>query len=64
MLVNEILSDKFGVISGVPQGAVLGLFLLLIDNLGDLNIDSTIKSFADDTKTAKVIKNMKDVEHN
>ena len=66
ILANDILSEKFDVKSGVPQGTVLGpvLFLLLLDNLGDLDIDSTIKSFADDTKTAEVIKNLTDVEHN
>ena len=49
--VNGILSAWAAVISGIPQGSVLGpiLFVLFINDLPDM-INSTVHVFADDTK--------------
>ena len=63
MLVNGFLSEPEAVKSGVPQGSVIGplLFIILI---GDINADlehSFLSSFADDTRTAKGVSNLRDV---
>lgn len=52
VLVDDNLSTPSKVTSGVPQGTVLGplLFLLLIDSLGEVEIDALIVAFADDSK--------------
>ena len=49
--VNGVLSAWAAVISGIPQGSVLGpiLFVLFINDLPDI-INSTVHIFADDTK--------------
>ena len=49
--VNHKPSDWANVISGIPQGSVLGpiLFVLFINDLPDV-VSSTVKIFADDTK--------------
>ena len=46
------MGDITKLISGVPQGSVLGplLFLLIIDSLGDLGLEVDITYFADDSK--------------
>ena len=53
VVINGVSSDREGVISGVPQGSVLGpiLFTIVINDLDD-NIKSLIFKFADDTKLA------------
>ena len=51
VVVGSSFSDWAPVVSGVPQGSVLGpiLFLVYINDLPD-SVKSTIKIFADDTK--------------
>ena len=50
--------------SGVPQGTVLGpiLFLIYINNLQECIVESTLSSFADDTRIKKKINSVSDVE--
>ncbi len=58
VIVNGQLSSPRLVISGVPQGSVIGplLFLILIGDIDNNTAHSTVKSFADDTRAAKGIK--------
>ena len=55
MIVNGKLSSPHPVISGVPQGSVLGplLFLVLIGDIDANILHSDIASFADDTRATK-----------
>ena len=61
--VDGTLSDPAPVISGVPQGSVLGplLFLILIGDIDDEITEAIIKSFADDTRAIKGIYTKDDV---
>ena len=63
MNINGKTSNWADVLSGVPQGSVLGplLFLIYINDIDD-GIISKIWKFADDTKICKNIKNEWDVE--
>ena len=57
VVLNGSHSDYSDIISGVPQGSVLGplLFLIYINDL-EKNIKSNIKFFADDTMLFSVVK--------
>ena len=55
VMVNGVLSNACPVISGVPQGSVIGplLFLVLLSDI-DMNIVSSfLSSFADDTRLSQ-----------
>ena len=57
-----MLMDKYvRVISGVPQGMVLGpvMFLLYINNINN-NISSSLRLFADDCIIYRIIKSEQD----
>jgi len=61
VLINGCKSEWESVLSGVPQGSVLGplLFLLFIDDIDD-GVNSFIKKFADDTKVFREVNNLRD----
>ena len=59
--IKGVLSDSLPVLSGVPQGSVIGplLFLIYINDLLD-KVRSNGKLFADDSKIYRIIKDMED----
>jgi len=59
--VNDQLSKWVSVLSGVPQGSVLGplLFILYVNDIPNI-IQSNVRMFADDTKIYSVIKSFDD----
>ena len=63
VVVNGHQSDPVPVLSGVPQGSVLGplIFLILMYDIdaGIIN-DSILRSFADDTRATREVSNVKD----
>ena len=62
VMVNGVLSDPAPVLSGVPQGSVIGplLFLILIGDIDENVAHSFIASFADDTRLLREVKNVSD----
>jgi hypothetical protein len=64
VLVDGEASDESPVLSGVPQGTVIGplLFLIFINDITD-GIGSTVRLFADDCLVYRKIKNQRDTQH-
>ena len=63
VVVNGHKSVLAQIISGVPQGTVLGpiLFLIFINDINQCISTSTLRCFADDTRISKAIKGQEDV---
>ena len=61
--LNGVKSESRNVVSGIPQGSVLGplLFLIYLNDLPD-NVKSTIYMYADDTKVYREIDSDTDVQ--
>ena len=59
--VSNAVSSERNVLSGIPQGSVLGpiLFLVFINDLPDV-VECSVKLFADDTKIYSAIENHDD----
>ena len=57
VVLNDSVTNWEQVLSGVPQGSVLGplLFLLYVNDLPDV-VKCSIKMFADDTKVWRIIR--------
>ena len=62
-MVRSEYSEWFDVISGVPQGTVLGpiLFLIYVNDIPE-TVNSNLKMFADDTNIFRILKNKSDCE--
>ncbi|KAG0713115.1 RNA-directed DNA polymerase from mobile element jockey [Chionoecetes opilio] len=65
VVVDGQSSKEDTVMSGVPQGSVLGplLFLIHMRDIGEEVSDSVLSSFADDTSISRLISNVQEVEH-
>ena len=63
VIYNDEASDWTQVLSGVPQGSVLGptLFILYVMDIPEV-IKSSVDMFADDTKLYRAIRNDEDIE--
>ena len=65
VFVNGVESDLQNVVTGVPQGSVLGpiLFIVYINSIKDLHLNGTPFGFADDTSLFYTGDNSADVLH-
>lgn len=63
VMVDGFTSVVCAVLSGVPQGSVLGplLFLVLINDIDENVKNAFLSSFADDTRVGMAVKNCEDV---
>ena len=63
IMVRSEYSEWFDVISGVPQGSVLGpiLFLIYVNDIPE-TVTSNVKNVADDTTIFRTLKNKSDCE--
>jgi hypothetical protein len=63
VVINGVMSDWQEVLSGIPQGSILGplLFIIFINDI-DQGITSKILKFADDTKLLGGVKSEEDLE--
>ena len=62
VLLNHVTSDPLPVISGVPQGSILGplMFLIFVNDIPSSIIHSNILLFADDTKCLRNVSSLSD----
>ncbi len=62
VIVNGFWSELSHVLSGVPQGSVIGplLFLILIGDIDADLLHSFLSSFADDTRASKGVSSLRD----
>ena len=61
--MNGCVSDPKPVISGVPQGSVLGplIFLILVGDIdNNISQDTKVRSFADDTRATRGVATVAD----
>jgi len=61
MLGGQV-SDWSEVLSGVPQGSVLGPILFIFWYINDECISSKILKFADDTKVYRTVNSLEDID--
>ena len=65
VILDNVISESVDVLSGVPQGSILGplLFVLFINDIyANIDNDSKIALFADDTKIWRDINSESDCE--
>merc|ERR1711915_134484 len=62
VVANGQMSMEADVVSGVPQGTVLAavLFVIMIFDIDEKVLNCVVRSFADDARVNKVIKNEED----
>ena len=63
VVINGTTTEPFEVMSGVPQGTVLGpiLFLIYVLDIDAEMVESSVSSFADDTRVSKGIISLQDI---
>ena len=65
VVVQQNISGETSVVSGVPQGSVIGplLFLIMIKDIDSNTMSSFVSSFADDTRVMAGIDSIHDVQN-